>query len=126
MSFDEYQEEQTLNQECDALLAHLEARRQVEKAASDSELVYKVREDSLQPKQEAQMDEQRQREWNEWATLIARVEATKISNELVEELDEYHDAIQKRIAALEARVAALEDANVVPFGGGRLASAKQS
>jgi hypothetical protein len=128
MTFDEHQawlEEQIANQECDELLARLEERRLVEKSASDEGLIYKVNENAL-VREAKPMDDQSQREWNDWARRIAQEEATKASNQLVDDLDAHHEALHKRIADLEARIASLEEGKVIPFGGGRSASAHKS
>jgi hypothetical protein len=118
-------EELVANQECDELLARLEARRLVEKAVADNELVYKVREDSLV--REASMDDASAREWDLWARKIARIEAVKLDNGLIDDLDKFHDELKQRIADLEARIAMLEGgkADVIPFGG-RSAAANKS
>jgi hypothetical protein len=63
--------------------------------------------------------------WNEWARSIARVEAIKLDNDLIDDLDRHHDAIEKRLLALEQRLAVLERAEksapVIPLRGGHAA-----
>jgi hypothetical protein len=46
--------------------------------------------------------------WNEWARQIAETEATKASNQLIDDLDRFHDRMQAQIAELKAKIADLE------------------
>jgi hypothetical protein len=116
--------ERLADQECDELLARMEARRLVEKSVSDSQLVYKTAWTPSPVMGESHtdraMDEESSRAWTKWVQEMA----IKLDNDLIDDLDKYHDALEQRIAELEARIAALEgkDASVIPFGGGRSAA----
>jgi hypothetical protein len=103
-------DERIANEECDELLARLKAQR-TERRGFDSGLVYRTTMTPprvLPPDSEATVDDD---QWNSWAQAIAHAEATKASNQLVDDLDAFNAVLQKRIADLEARIAVLERAD---------------
>jgi hypothetical protein len=115
MMMDDYQDwldqhaDQIANEECDALLARMEARRLVEKSAPDSELVYKT---TWTP--EVSMDA------NEWLQENLAKFADIIGDEMGRSGKELRDEIVARIEALESRLAALETrGSIVPLRGNR-------
>jgi hypothetical protein len=65
-----------------------------------------------------------ERNWNEWARKIARIEAIKLDNDLVADLEKLIDAFEKQIAHLRKEIVDLRAAigtagekgsNVVPM-----------
>jgi hypothetical protein len=138
--------EQMANEERNDLLARL-AQRRVEKsaAAADDGLIYRTtltpRRRVPEPEATTTMDAESSKAWNEWCSAIARSialsEATKVWNELVDDLDKIFDQrdkqavglqaqideLQTRLADLEARVSDLEGggadkaAAVIPLRG---------
>jgi beta-galactosidase GanA len=46
--------------------------------------------------QETTMDAETSRAWNEWCRDIARIEAIKLDNDLVDDLEKFSDALQAR------------------------------
>jgi hypothetical protein len=137
MTDDDWVDEQAENAKADALLARLEARRRVEKAVADAELVYKTREDALVPREAARVqdigfgtDALDNDGWNAWARQVAHREFVRLEATLIDDIDAAHDAMQAKfdqlnakLTELEAKVAVLErsggaDRSVVPLRRG--------
>jgi hypothetical protein len=105
-------------------------------AAHDAEQ-FLVRQWLARTAQVATTDEASSRAWTEWARDIARIEAIKLDNDLVDDLEKFSDALgarikahfenlQARIDELEARIEGSDNNKVVPLiplRGGRRADA---
>jgi hypothetical protein len=115
------------NQECDELLARLEARRrfqiEAERSAIDDGLVYKTVMNP--PPRQAAMDDEFSREWNAWLQSHLEKFADVIGDEMGHARKQMRDEISTRIGALERRIDDLESraadktASVVALRGGR-------